>query len=181
MANKKIKYAFISALLLSAVFVSPSAFALGDPWTAVASAGEADEADQHEVVYSAGTAGIAPALSVASTVLRYNITSTADLNDGGTNLGMRVRFRDNGSAARVIVRLRRYNLNNGTGATLFTLDSDNYAPSAAFQTQTVTDSCAGLVLDFENNAYFIEATLTRSNTAGTPNLGILQVFNRDIC
>lgn len=174
---------FLSAALFAGLFISSSAHALGDRWTSVASAGEADEADAQEISYSSGVAGISAGAPASSSVLlRYNVTSTADLNDGGVNLGIRARFRDNGDAARVIVRLRRYSLVNGFGSTLLTLDSNNFAASNAFQTQTVHDGCANVLdLDFLNNAYYIEATLTRTTTSGLPSLGILQVFDNDIC
>jgi hypothetical protein len=157
-------------------------FGLGDPWTTVGTAGTVDEADLHDVLFVKGIARIKPTAADSSTVvLRYNVTSTADLNDDGVNVAMSVRFRDNGGNARVRLYLRGYNINNGSTITLLSLDSNDYAAASYYQQQTVQDDCAGVHFDFDNYAYYVEAHLSRTNTTGHPALSIIQIRDNDIC
>ncbi len=152
------------------------------PWTSVGSAGVVDEVDLSEFYMSFGYAGILPAAPAnASVTLRYNVTATGDLENGGVNKRLSARFRDNGPGARVVLYLREYNYLSGATTTLLTLDSDTVAPSASFQTHTVGDGCYSTSFDFSRNAYYIEAILSRTTASGTPNLAILRVEDADIC
>ena len=169
----------IVALLLIA---ANSAFAFGDPWTTVGSTGTVDEIDQSEVQFTSGIAMIRASAPSASTVtLRYNITSTADLNDNGFNKVMGVRFRDNGTNARVLLYVKGYNINNGSQVTLMSFDSDNYAASNSYQYRTVGDGCGSSSFDFQNYAYYVEARLSRTNSTGYPSLSILRMQDIDFC
>ncbi|OZG74733.1 hypothetical protein BTA51_07100 [Hahella sp. CCB-MM4] len=152
------------------------------PWTSVGSAGVVDEADLSEFFMSSGYTGILPAAPANSSItLRYNVTATGDLENGGVNKRLSARFRDNGPGARVRLYLREYNYLSGTTTTLLSLDSDTVAPSAGFQTLTVSDGCFSTSFNFTRNAYYIEAILSRTTASGTPNLAILRVEDADVC
>ncbi|AZZ89850.1 hypothetical protein EUZ85_03645 [Hahella sp. KA22] len=169
-----------SAFTLATGFVGAAWAA--SPWTAVGSTGVVDEADAAEVNFSSGVAQISGAAPASSSVtLRYNVTAIADLDNGGVNKRLSARFRDNGSDARVVLSLRQYNYNSGLTTTLLTLDSNTRPANAAYQTHSVSDGCWTTSFDFSQNAYFIEAVLTRTSTAGSPGLAILRVEDADLC
>jgi hypothetical protein len=166
-------------LILITTFAIPAnAFAFDGrkPWTTVASAGTVDEADIGQVAFISGYAtlsGSAPASTQVT--IRYNVVAVDGLFDTGDGYKLKVRFRDNGPDSRVIVRLKAYDLDSGTYSTLMTLDSDDFPESGAFQTQDVTDCSPNWAFNFLAKAYFIEAELRRTATAGTPGLGIIQI------
>lgn len=159
-----------------------AAFALGSPWVTVGSAGTADEANVDYVSFSGGIASIdSSAPEAVSAVLRYNIVSAPDLEDAGANVAMKVRFRDNGANARVVVSLKRYSMDNGGSYTMLTFDSNDMPSSTVYQTATVQDGCSGPHFDFQNYSYYLEVTLSRTSSAGTPAFSIAQLFDIDIC
>lgn len=175
----------ISMVVCFALFLiigTTPVFAVGDPWTSVGSAGTVDEADANKVNFFRGIAGIKSSAPASSSVtLRYNITSTKGLDDGGVDKSMSVRFRDNGPDARVQLFLRSYNINNGINSLVLMLDSNTRASSDSYQMHTVNDGCTGSGFDFKNNAYYVEAILTRTSASGLPALSIMRVNNYDIC
>lgn len=169
------------ALTLAFLVCAGNAWALA-PWTTVGSAGVVDEADAAKVSMSAGIAQILPTAPASTTVtLRYNVTATSDLDNGGVNKYLDVRFRDNGANARVVATLREYNYLTGVTNTLLTMDSNTLPANAGFQIGTAQDGCAGSRFDFDNNAYFIEVVLTRTATTGTPAVAVMTVGDYDIC
>lgn len=161
---------------------APGALASGSPWMTVGSAGTVDEGSIDLVNVYSGIATIsAAAPSATSVTLRYNIVSSPDLEDGGVNVKLKVRFRDNGADAKVEVRLRRYNINNGGGSIMLTFNSDDMPASGGYQTGVVHDGCSGPGFDFDNYAYYLEVVLTRDSAAGLPAFSIAQVSDLDIC
>jgi hypothetical protein len=160
-----------------------TAWAEGDPWTAVGSTGVVDETDAAEVSMSAGIASIKPTAPAATTVvLRYNVTSTPDLSDGGVNKAMTVRFLDNGANARVRVRLISYNLSTGVSTTVVPLfDSDTLPPWSSYRQASVSDGCWVAGFDFHANAYYVEVELSRTAADGTPAISIVRIANNDVC
>ncbi len=176
------RISIVASFALFLILATTPVFAAGDPWTSVGSAGTVDEADATEVHFSGGIASIKPSAPASSSVtLRYNITSTKDLEDSGVNKSLSVRFRDNGPDARVQLFLKSYNINTGAGTTVLSFDSNTTASSSSYRMQTVGDGCWKPSFDFHNNAYYIEAILTRTSTLGRPALSIMRVSDIDIC
>ncbi|HOI94204.1 MAG TPA: hypothetical protein PK250_05800 [Syntrophobacter fumaroxidans] len=180
MTKEKIRHRSLRAAfgaVLALILLSPAAAFCDDQvWTTVASAGTVDERDLGRVSFNGPLATVKSA-APSSVVIRYNVVALDDLSDDDDCLRMSVRFRDNGAASRVVVRLKRFSLSSGTTSTLLTMDSDRYNSNVGFQTRTV-GRCAS-TLDFEANAYFIEAELTRSAAAGTPALAAIKIYSTD--
>jgi hypothetical protein len=128
----------LSLLLLSALLLcNPYAAQAERDWTTVGAAGTVDEADRDKVVFSGGFVTMRSE-ATGTLNLRYNVVAVDGLFGGnGAELG--VRFRDNGPDARVVVRLKRYNLVTGATATLLTLNSDDFEVSDSFQLATEVD------------------------------------------
>ena len=182
-SSQRRRLAFRLALL--AVFaclpLSVSAQNVGQPWSTIASAGEADDASQSLVDYSASFASIkstAPSQSVV--VLRYNVVPVDGIfysSGSGVCKMLRVRFRDDGDGARVVVTLKRTTISNGATVNMLTFDSNSFAPSANYQTQ-VSLCTNNVFFDFKQNSYWIEATLSRfpvETVVGKPGLQIIQI------
>lgn len=161
----------IVTLALS-LFIGGAAHAL-DPWTTVGASGLIDNDDLK--LYSTDTSsGLLVFASGATGELnvKYNIAGT----DGSGANGMRVRFRDNGAASRIVLELKRYSFNNGVTSTLATFDSNLYPVSTtSWRTVGFCIPNGGFTYDFDNYAYFINAKLTRSNTTGNTGLGAIQI------
>jgi hypothetical protein len=87
---------------------------------------------------------------------------------------MKARFRDNGANNRIVFRLKRVDLNTGAVQILMTMDSDLYAGSGSFQTREI--GCGNsFTFDFSNHAYYVEATMTRTNLPVTPGVAAIQL------
>jgi hypothetical protein len=160
-----------AALLLTVL--AGTAHAQDHPWTTVGSAGVVDEADTGIVEFVAGEARV-PAGAAANSVLnlRYNVVSLEGMDGPGFQI-LRVRFRDNGNAARVQLALRQYNSSTGLTSTVATFDSNTYAAAVGYQTRS---ACIAINWDFVDGPYFIEATLTKSAAGGQPALGTIQLI-----
>ena len=149
-------------------------------WSTAGSTGIADKVDLNKIVFSNGTVafpeiqgtqlsagrGARLQLQTVQAVIRYNVTATDGLFFDAGRLCMIVRFRDDGNRARVLLRLLRLNVNDGATATLLTFDSNSFAPQQDFQTNSVGTN--RVPFDFSNNAYYVEATLTKQQPIITP-------------
>jgi len=117
-------------------------------------------------------------ISPLSGWIRYNVVAVSGVVSApGHNVNRVVqlgaRFTDNGPHARVVLHLTQLNLLTGAKTTLQTLDSDGFASSADPQTQSAS-ACAE-PLDFQNDAYYIEAALTKTEADGNPILFAVQL------
>jgi hypothetical protein len=110
--------------------------------------------------------------------MRYNVVATEGLF-GTDGVELAVRFRDNGSAARVVIRLKRYSLERGDTTTLLTFDSNDFRAHDEFQLRIVSE--CPLRFNFFDFAYFLDVHLTKSSTAGSPALGIIQLVSNVLC
>lgn len=151
------------------------------PWTTVGSAGTVDEADTQTIDLSGAGANIANTAPLPATAtIRYNVVAVDGLLANFGNLGgvhMSAVFRDNGSTARIRLRLREVENATGTLRTRLTLDSNAFPAASGFQRRSV-DSCASgtpFNFDFERKAYFIEAEIERGSAAGLPTVGTILV------
>jgi hypothetical protein len=165
--------AILTAAAILITCLEGAASAQIHPWTSVGSTGVVDEDDTGIVEFVLGEARV-PAAAPAGSVLdlRYNIVSL----EGFAGLGyfnMRVRFRDNGNAARVLLNLRQYNSLTGITSTLHTFDSEDYPPAVGYQTQA---ECFAINWDFFAGPYYIDASLTKSAGGGQPALGTIQIL-----
>ena len=140
-------------------------------WTATGSTGAVNEED-FAIMEMDGPRLGARATGVVNA--RYNVVAVEDANfEGADNRHLlNFRFRDTdgaGTAARVQVTLYRHEIDIGSGTTaLFTFDSNNF-PATGNRDLTVqlTDCAAGtnFDLDFRRYVYWVEAVITRNDTA----------------
>jgi hypothetical protein len=154
----------------------------------IASTGSVDEGSRSTYQFTGGTAHFRPSINAASVILRYNVQPFAAgvLRDPCCEgRSLIVRFRDNGSAAQVLVTLKRYNVRTGGVATLLRFDSNRFPAGSDFQEPLPQDCgsffnfsfATGTVNGSEDNrgnhAYFIEATLIRTASGGNPGLATI--------
>ena len=143
------------------------------PWTTAGSAGTVDEADQPRVLLGSpvpGAVAMRPGgFGPRGTAvrIRYNVVAVQGVL-GTVGLTLTSRFLDRGDGERVIVEFKQYGLNTGLTTTLLTLDSNTFAGSPTFQVQQVQTAIGpGCVpfftpLNFAQNSYFMDVTLSRS-------------------
>jgi hypothetical protein len=163
--------ATVAAIVIAAASAG-SASAQTHPWTSVGSAGVVDEADTGIVDFVNGEARMRATAAAGSVLnLRYNVVSLQDFSGFGQYL-LRVRFRDNGAAARVQLNLRRYNHATGLTTQVAAFDSNGFAAAVGYQTRQI---CLGTNWDFNAGPYYIEAALTKSGGDGQPAVGTIQL------
>lgn len=173
--NRRVIDRIVLGFVLLAGGLSPAWADNFEPWTTVGSAGTVDEGDTGIAVFSLANVTVSGAAALPANLdIRYNIVAVDGLLQGGDGILMTARFRDNGAGARVILRLREVDLSTGIVVTRLTLDSNSFAASNAFQTQS-TSTCTGNFFDFNRKAYFIEAVLQKSAADGAPGLTGIRV------
>lgn len=94
-------------------------------------------------------------------VIRYNVVAVEGLFQSGKIIRMKVRFLDIVDDSQLLVKLVEFNLQSGVATTRMTFDSNLYAAGSSYQEQGMLTS-SWSEFDFSRNAYYIEATLTRS-------------------
>lgn len=170
----------LTAMLVALCVTAPASAQGPDNncWTSVGSGGTVDDADLDQFTTNLNAVGVRSALSSATVLVRYNVTAVDGVFVDGKEL--RVRYTDNGAGARVVARLRQVNINTGSGATLAELDSDDFAQSPNPQTQAMT-ICGSPELDFATFAYFVEVTLVKTASSGTPDVRALRLCGGVSC
>jgi hypothetical protein len=154
----------VPAVLALSIGASTAAAQAPVPWTSVGSAGTVDEADLLRVQLGTpvpGAVSMGPGPAFRSAVrIRYNVVAVGGVLDG--SVGMAARWLDRGDGQRVFLELKEYNLGTGLTTTLLTLDSDAFPAAPAFQTGS-TNGCVPpfVTLNFSENAYFVDAVLSR--------------------
>ena len=135
-------------------------------WTTAGSASATeDEANPAKPTYTNQTAAINGGAN-GLYVLRYNVTAVDGLFNNPANGFMRVRVRDTGAGANVLVILRRSNLSAGGIETVATFDSDSIGAGSGFQTPA--DVPFAHTFDFTSYVYWLDVTLNRIDGSGMP-------------
>jgi hypothetical protein len=202
--------AMLAMVLTLSAILSTSPAALADDfvhnkaWTTVGSAGTVDEADTGKLVFQGSAVSFPELVSTIPTApitqaakaeasavfplptqtttatIRYNVTAVDGLFEPGSELGMTVRYRDDGGWAQVLVRLYEQDIYTGATRLMMTFDSNAFAPSPYYQTQGVGVTLSYPQFDFSQKAYFIEASLTKTSSlisinGGNPGLAIIKL------
>lgn len=137
-------------------------------WTTTGSASATeDESSPAKPTYTNQTAAINGG-ATGIYVLRYNVTAVDGLFNS-TNSFMRLRVRDNGAGANVLVSLRRSNLSAGGIETVATFDSESIGAGSGFQTPA--DVLFTHTFDFTSYVYWLDVTLNRIDASGLPGFG----------
>lgn len=165
-----------AGLALGLALTAGSALAQADrSWISIGSAGAYTPAESSRVEFSGNWARMPAALSSGSVTLRYNITPVESLFPAGFGLqnhALGMRFLDNGGSGRVQMRLRSYAKSELSSAwtvtTHETLDSDLLAASSSARDHW---RCIGHSFNFEDRAYYIEVTLSKTAAAGLAQVG----------
>ncbi|HKR59264.1 MAG TPA: hypothetical protein VJS64_05980 [Pyrinomonadaceae bacterium] len=152
------------------------------PWTTTGSTGTADEGS--EFSFTGGTAF----LTGSAGFIRYNVVAVDGLFENAP-FGqaafpqMTVRFRDSeDTEKRVRVFLRRTPLAGGNTVTLLSMDTNNFAPSINFQTQSVRAGCGdNFSFDFVHFAYYIEVEMTNEGPVSPAVAQIQLGLIGDVC
>jgi hypothetical protein len=145
------------------------------------------------VLNSDGSASISPTISSTSAMVRFNVVDSptiervVDPNRITGQVRLAMRFRDNGTGARVIATMKRVLL-GGFGAftsstpansVIARIDSDQVPPSNDWQTATTkaADCCKGdRGFEFLDFGYIVEVQLIKNHDSGTPGVMGVQLF-----
>jgi hypothetical protein len=183
---RRVAAAIMAVALLLAEAMSGSALT---GWTTVGSAGTVDEASASIVSLSGPHVFLQTncilaiigidwpcILATGIVTVRYNIVPTGALNSTGfAALKLSTRFRDTGDNQRVLLLLKEVNLQSGIESTLVTFDSDSFASSTNYQTQTGPRPCA-FTFDFDANSYYVEARISNLSGSGvSPGLESISI------
>ena len=167
-------------------------------WTTVGSAGTLDETSVGKVFFEhgivqrgrvGGTTNPDPSLvsTADSAVIRYNVTAVdsffvprvcrTNTSLSSLDVRMRLRYLASGPGARVVAKLIEVDLAIGTEKVLLTFDSAGPGLSLSdnYQVQSISVCGRPWNFDFQNKAYYIEATLTGSSIAAITAAGIQMI------
>jgi hypothetical protein len=169
----------ISVLTVAWAVASQPGSAADDfrPWTAAGSTGTVDDADQQKVVLDGSMALLKPNLSLpAMGVLRFNVTPADQISSTGGRPALQVGFVDNGGGAQVTARLMSQSHLGGPPTALVTVNSASFPSSPNLQLQEAANCTEG-AFNFSANSYYVDVTLRRTTSGGTPKLGNLKVLS----
>ena len=167
-------------------------------WTTLGSAGTLDETSVGKVFFDHGIVQMGrigvitnPNPSLVSTtdsaVIRYNVTAVdsffavracrTNTTLNSLDVRMRLRYLASGPGARVVAKLIEVDLANGTEKPLLTFDSaaPGLSLSDNYQVQSVSVCGRPWTFDFQNKAYYIEATLSGNTIAALTAAGIQMI------
>jgi hypothetical protein len=182
---------FLLVSVFAAVLMTPNISA-AQIW--VAATGTVDEGSLSTFQFTGGNAFVRSSVTNGFAILRFNVFPAGKLLTPITDpccegRGLKVRFLDNGSGAQVVAALKRYNVHTGQVTTLLSFDSNNFPARSGFQESVIND--CGTFFNFSfaegpvegggnpdqggDSAYYIEARLTRSTSAGNPGLAAIRL------
>jgi hypothetical protein len=176
-------------LVCTILLVALNTVSAAQDW--VASTGSLDTGSLGTARFVGGAVYVRPDIANGKVTIRFNVVPVRDLTIpinlcGTCSRALRIRYIDNGNAAQVLARLRRYNLETGVVSTLLQFDSNLFLGSASFQRRDSSSQN----FDFffadrgapvggeatENSVYFIEVDLIRSGSGGNPALAGLAIL-----
>jgi hypothetical protein len=165
-SNKTRLATMLFGLIMLVTFSSLSALAQSlDYWTTTANASATeDEANPAKPTYTNQTAAVNGG-PTGLYILRYNLSAVDGLFNTANGF-MRLRVRDNGAGANVLVALKRSNVAAGGIETIATFDSDSLTASSGFQTPA--NVLFTHTFDFTNYVYWLDVTLNRIDATGQP-------------
>ena len=162
-------------------FAATSTQAASGDWhkhNAVAASGTVDEADLDEVVFRGPRATVRG--ESGKVTLRYDVSlsgSTPNLDHFGCQgIWLYVRYRDNGDKARIVAKLKEYDVTSGDVTTLLVFDSNDFAQNGEFLRKNVSIQGANVHRVHNYNAYYVEVTITKNNAEGVADLAAVQVY-----
>lgn len=148
-------------------------------WTSMGATGTLDDASIALARFgSNGAVAVQESSRLPATLtIRYNVVAVDGLfvsSSEGLPHCLNVRFRDNGSGAQVIVRVKEVNLDgDGTPRTLATFNSNLYGLTPDYRRALVCTH--QLAFDFYRNGYFVEAQLVKTSREGEPGLQMISI------
>lgn len=166
---------FARRLLAATLSLGTLSLAHADTWTSTGSTGTLDEATAAtpdlpaKVTMSGPYVTLTAASAVSSGVVRYNVTDLFTASNFIPYFEM--RFLDNSANTRVYAELRAYNVDNGTNRLVASLDSNSVPQRSGYQTIW---EC-GTNMQYTNEVYYVEVTLSRTATTGSAGLAALRV------
>lgn len=164
----------------AAMLLAAAGAAHAGPWTSTGSTCLPDDDSLGAALQSLQVVSVSAALLPKTVRVRCNVTDTFDRKGLAGPVGMGMRFVDTGAGANVTARLWQHNFVTGAVAQLMLINSDASPPAAAAQSVWNYAGC-GVSMDFNRNAYWIEATLTRGNTQALPALHQLRIVDDVLC
>lgn len=169
-------------------------------WTSAASTGSVDEADVNKIILSGPGVLFNPAAGEGTATIRYNVVAVDGLFANLTPTSwpaLIVRYRDNGSNERVVVRLKEFILAVGANPggdfggpgegninTLITFDSNDYPQIPEAQSQSIGNCGQFPRFEFAGpniaRVYYLEVEITKG-AGGAPRLGGLAISRYGVC
>lgn len=149
-----------------------TAIQIAKPWTAVGSTGAVDELSLPAFAASGATLGFAGASSATSVVARYNVTNTFDNNAIPTQPGWMTMELTSFAPAGTSVSAKLVKVHRCDGVVTSICTASNVGgggPSCSFC------KIAPATIDFSNDLYYVEVTLTRAGAA-MPLVHSLRIF-----
>lgn len=104
---------------------------------------------------------------------RCNVTNPMDGGGNPSWNAIELVFKDNGAGERVLAELYRVSNTSGGITLIGSVDSDDFAGSAAEQTQW---ELLSTTFDFYKYAYYVLITVERTATATLPDAAIVRLF-----
>jgi len=138
--------------------------------TIAGSAGTVDNDDEAIYYTSGSSVGVLTEAPNPSTVNAfYNVPQLSGFL-GSRSMRWTIRYRED-TGARVLLNLRRYDLETGATTTVDTFDSDAYADTDG--SPRTDDRCVPVTWDFGLGVYYVDAALTRPDDT---NVAVLYGF-----
>ena len=163
-----------AALAATIALAATSAQAI-EAWSAAGTTGAIDDGST-TLLQLSGTTIQFQAGKIGTATVRYQVADVFPDAANPSPKWLGLRFRDSGLDSRIRATLYQQNWTTGLVTSLGPVwDSDTMAASASFQSAWRSD-CT-LALDFYNNSYWVDVTLTRTTTVGTPAVQQVRMDN----
>ncbi|MHC4948021.1 MAG: hypothetical protein ACYTG1_07140 [Planctomycetota bacterium] len=146
-------------------------------WGAAGSTGTIDESDRD--LYNTRGAKIQVQTAAATPAVlnvRYSVVPVENLVDpAGPVVFLQLLYKDNGDDARVVAKLKEYNVETGDTTVRLVFDSDDFEAAGSLQRNFVLEEEPLWAFDFTMNAYFVDVAITKGSAGAKPSVGMIQV------